>query len=113
MIKAKQGTAPTHHGAFDYVELARLGLSPDEIIDFSVNSNPYGPPSSVYEALARVPLDRYPDRECLALREKLAQRHGIASENIVVGNGTAELLLLIAFAFLERGMTVVVPQVTF
>ena len=116
MIKAKNeiaGTAPAHHGAFDYGELARLGLSPDDVLDFSVNSNPYGPPSCVYEALARVPLSRYPDPECLALRNKLADYHGVSADHIVVGNGTAELLLLIAFAFLERGMTVLVPDVTF
>src|SRR5579859_6036384 len=112
MIRAKQeviGVAPAQHGAFDFAELAHLGLAPDEMIDFSVNSNPYGPPSSVYRAIAQVALERYPDRECLALRHKLAEQHGVSIENIVVGNGTAELLLLIALAFLERGMTALVP----
>lgn len=104
---------PAQHGAFDYAELARLGLSPDEIIDFSVNSNPYGPPPGIREAIAQTPLDRYPDRECLALRAKLAALHGIGIDQIVVGNGTAELLQLIAFAFLERGARVVVPEATF
>ena len=42
-------TEPAQHGAFDYGELARLKLSPDEIVDFSVNSNPYGPPPGVAE----------------------------------------------------------------
>ena len=84
MIKAKQevtGTASAQHGAFDFEELARLNLSPDEVLDFSVNSNPYGPPSSVYEALTHVALDRYPDRECLALRHKLAEYHGIGVDS--------------------------------
>lgn len=104
---------PAHHGAFDYDELKRLGYKPDEVLDFSVNSNPYGPPPGVHEALACVPLERYPDRECLALREKLAERHGVKPEHIVVGNGTAELLLLIALAFLRPGERVVVPEATF
>ena len=39
-------TPLAHHGAFDYDELRQLGYSPDEVIDFSVNSNPYGPPQS-------------------------------------------------------------------
>ena len=94
-------TPRAHHGAFDYDELRQLGYSPDEVIDFSVNSNPYGPPPGVREAIARVPLDRYPDRECIALREKLAERHNVNVENIVVGNGTAELLMLIGQAFIR------------
>ncbi len=106
-------TLPAHHGAFDYDELRQLGYSPDEVIDFSVNSNPYGPPPGVREATARVPLDRYPDRECIALREKLAARHHVEIENIVVGNGTAELLLLVALAFLRPGDRVTIPDVTF
>ncbi len=106
-------TPPAHHGAFDYDELARLGYSPDEVIDFSVNSNPYGPPPGVQQAIARVPLDRYPDRECIALREVLAVRHHVNIEQIVVGNGTAELLMLIAMAFIRRGDKVLVVEPTF
>ncbi len=106
-------TPAAYHGAFDYAELERLGLSPDEVIDFSVNSNPYGPPPGVRDALAAVPLERYPDRECIALRRKLAERHDVAPENIVVGNGTAELLLLLALAFIHAGDTVLVIEPDF
>ncbi|MEO1165108.1 MAG: histidinol-phosphate transaminase [Chloroflexota bacterium] len=111
--KSIKNTPPAHHGAFDYDELARLGYSPDEVIDFSVNSNPYGPPESVREAIASVPLDRYPDRECIALREKLAEHHNTNIENIVVGNGTAELLMLIAQAFIRESDEVLVVGPTF
>ncbi len=106
-------TPPAHHGAFDYDELAQLGFSPDEVIDFSVNSNPYGPPPGVREAIAAVPLDRYPDRECIALRGKLAERHSVAMENIVVGNGTAELLMLVAMAFIRPGDKVLMVEPAF
>lgn len=106
-------TPSAHHGAFDYDELAQLGYSPDDVIDFSVNSNPYGPPQSVHEAIARVSLDRYPDRECLALRKKLADHHQVHIDNIVVGNGTAEILLLIAMAFINQGDKVVTFAHTF
>ncbi len=106
-------TPLAHHGAFDYDELARLGLSPDDVIDFSVNSNPYGPPPGVREAISAVPLDRYPDRECLALRQKLAAQHGHRLENTVCVNGTAELLLLIAQAFIRPGDAVVLGAPAF
>ncbi len=59
-------TLPAYHGAFDYAELERLDLDPDKLLDFSVNSNPYGPSPKVRQAVASVPLDRYPDRECRA-----------------------------------------------
>ena len=101
------------HGAIDYAELERFDLHPDEVIDFSVNSNPYGPPPGVRDALAGVPLDRYPDRECLALRRLLSSQLEVSIDNIVVGNGSAELLSLIAQAFLEPGDLVTIPELTF
>lgn len=94
-------TSPAYHGALDYAELEQLGLNPDEILDFSVNSNPFGPSPRVRQATATTPLDRYPDRESLALRRALADRSGISPEQIVVGNGAAELLWLVSFTFLR------------
>ncbi|MDQ2884475.1 MAG: histidinol-phosphate aminotransferase family protein [Chloroflexota bacterium] len=41
MSNANGGMERAVHGAMDYAELARLGLQPEEILDFSVNSNPY------------------------------------------------------------------------
>ena len=105
--------SPATHGAFDYAELEQLGLSPDDVLDFSVNSNPYGPSPAVRRALAEVPLDRYPDREALALRRALAEQHRRSVDQIVVGNGTAELLWLIAFAFLEPSDPVLIIGPTF
>ncbi len=106
-------TAPAHHGAFDYAELERLKLDPGAILDFSVNSNPYGPSPKVVEALAAVPLDRYPDREALGLRRALAEHLGIDPAHILVGNGSAELLWLAAFVYLQLCDWVLVVGPTF
>ncbi|GAB4535229.1 MAG: histidinol-phosphate transaminase [Anaerolineae bacterium] len=106
-------TSPACHGALDYAELERLGLDADEVLDFSVNSNPYGPSPAVRQALADVPLERYPDREALALRRALADRLGLSPEQIVIGNGTAELLWLVALAFLRPGDRVLIIAPTF
>ncbi len=106
-------TAPAHHGAPDHAELRRLGLSVEEVLDFSVNSNPYGPSPRVWDALARVPLDRYPDRDALTLREALASHHRVPPERIVVGNGTAELIWLVALAFVRPGDRCLVLEPTF
>ena len=61
-------TLPATHGALDFAELERFGLSAESVLDFSVNSNPFGPSPAVHAAIAATPLDRYPDRESLALR---------------------------------------------
>lgn len=107
-------TPPAYHGAFDYGELERLGLCPDDVLDFSVNSNPYGPSSTVRQTLSDVPLDRYPDRESLALRRALSEHLGdIPVPRILAGNGTAELLWLVAQAFLRAGDKVLVIGPTF
>jgi histidinol-phosphate aminotransferase len=105
--------SPAVHGGPDYAELAALGLSPDEVIDFSANANPYGPSPQVRTALAGVPLDRYPDDQAIALRERLAQVHGLTPDHIIVGNGTAELIWLLGMAYLQRGDPVVIIGPTF
>ena len=92
---------PAVHGALDFGELHRLGIDPDEVLDFSSNTNPYGPSPAVRAALANVPLDRYPDRESLALRAALAGFLGVPAGRILVGNGASELIALAAVAFAQ------------
>lgn len=101
------------HGALDYAELQRHQLAPEAIIDFSENSNPFGPAPGVRAALAALDPARYPDRDCLALRQALAEQTGAAPAEIVVGNGAAELLWLVAFAFLDRGDRTLILGPTF
>jgi len=92
------------HGALDYGELARLGLRPEEILDFSVNGNPYGPSPRVYEAIANVSIDRYPDRECLVLRQAILDVElaevDLPLSAVICGNGSNELIWTIARAYL-------------
>lgn len=101
------------HGALDYAELQRHGIAPTVVIDFSENSNPFGPAPGVRTALVAVDPARYPDRDCLALRHLLAEQTGAALDEIVVGNGAAELLWLVAFAFLDQGDRVLILGPTF
>lgn len=108
-----QRLADVAHGALDYGELERLGLSPNQIIDFSTNTNPYGPSPRVWEALQATPIDRYPDRQALALRRALSERLDWPVDGLLAGNGSAELLWLIALAYLEPGQRVLVVGPTF
>jgi len=102
-----------YHGAIDFEEISALGLTADEIIDFSVNSNPFGPASAVVEALKLASISRYPDKVCLELRRALGRHLKLPLNQIMVGNGTAELLWLIAFAFIEKSDKVVILEPTF
>lgn len=108
-----QATPYDQHGAFDYAELEELGLTPDQVIDFSVNINPFGPSPKAVDALQHLVIDRYPDRESLALRRALAQKLDLVPEQIVIGNGTAELLWLLAAAFVQPGQNVLILGPTF
>lgn len=95
------------HGAFDYSELEALGLHPQEIMDFSVNSNPYGPSPRVREAVAHMAIDRYPDRACLELRRAILRYElhatSLTPDTLVCGNGTAELIWTVARTYLRPG----------
>lgn len=115
-IKPRQAVTETpydQHGAFDFGELQQRGIQPENLIDFSVNSNPFGPSPRVPEAIRKVRVEVYPDRECLALRKLLSQQHAIPVEQIVVGNGAAELIWLTAFAFLQSMDNVLILGPTF
>lgn len=72
-------------------------------INLSANENTYPLPAGVREAvdaaLAATPLNRYPDPLSSELRQELAAWHGVAPEQICVGNGGDELLFNIMFAF--------------
>ena len=98
---------PSIHGALDYGELARLGLSPESVVDFSANSNPYGPHESVLQAVSNAVtasnLAHYPDRDWLALLEVLSIAEGVPQEYLLPTNGASELIQLIALAFVTPG----------
>jgi hypothetical protein len=101
------------HGGADPTELARLGLRPEQILDFSANVNPFGPSPAVKQAVQEVVFDRYPDRMCIHLRRELAARHGVAEEQVLIGNGSSELIWLVAVALVKGGDRVVVLGPTF
>ncbi len=72
---------------------ARCGRPVDELIDFSANINPLGPPLGLRRALMRglARLEHYPEPEAATLTAAIARHLGLAPEQVVVGNGTAEL----------------------
>lgn len=82
-------------------------------VDFSINVNPLGMPAQVMEALSPDPAAdaRYPDPACRALRSALANHFSISEENILCGNGSADLLMRLCAAL--RPKNVLLPAPTF
>ncbi len=72
-------------------------------VNLSANENTHEPPEplarAMREAMARTPLNRYPDPMANDLRDLLARRHGVSRDNLCVGNGGDELLFNLLFAF--------------
>ncbi|MFH1639118.1 MAG: histidinol-phosphate transaminase [Chloroflexota bacterium] len=104
---------PAVHGGIDYAELSKLGIKPEDVLDFSVNTNPFGPPPGTREAMAQASIDRYPDSEATELVQILAGKLNIASENLIAGSGATELIRLVATAYLGPEDTVLIPQPTY
>ena len=93
----------TVHGGLDSSELRSLGPRPEEVLDFSANINPLGPRERVRRAAAEADLSANPDRHALALREALAARFNLHVDNLLIGNGSTELIHMLARAFLRAG----------
>ncbi len=110
---AIQNLTSDQHGGIDYARLRAEGIAPDEILDFSVNSNPFGPHPAVREALARSDIARYPDPEAGLLRERLAALCGLPPAQVLVTNGTAQAIWLVALAYLDPGDAVLIVGPTF
>ena len=97
-------------------ELAReMGLQPEEIIKLASNENPLGPSPKALAAM-RDALDRahfYPDGGGWALRSAIAEKLGLARENVVLGNGSNEIIEFIGHAFLRPGDEVITARHAF
>ena len=97
-------------------ETARaLDVHPDAIIKLASNENPLGPSPKAIEAMhaALENAHLYPDGGSFYLREALATRLGFAPENIILGNGSNEVIEFLGHAFLHRGDDVITSEYAF
>src|SRR5271165_2091526 len=97
-------------------EVAReLGLPAGSIIKVASNENPFGPSplavAAMQKALAGVNL--YPDGNAFYLKQKLAAKLGVEPANLVLGNGSNEIIEFVGHALLMPGADVVVSQFCF
>ncbi len=110
-----RGIAPYQPGK-PISELAReMGLDEDEIVKLASNENPLGTSPRVLAAIENVFLElaRYPDGNAHDLRDGLAERFGVTLDQVVLGNGSNDVLDLVARAFLTPGTSAVYSQYAF
>ncbi len=99
------------HGGDIYGAARELNRDPAEILDFSASINPLGPSPRVWKAIteSRHLLSHYPDPDCWDLRQALATFWHVDSDQIVVGNGSTELIEALSRALGIHRLLVVQP----
>ncbi len=107
------GIAPYEPGK-PIEELEReLGIH--DAIKLASNENPRPPSDRVQRAITAAlhQLNRYPDGSGFYLRQALAKKHGVGQEQVILGNGSNDLIELLVRTFLRPGDEAVVPHPSF
>ena len=106
-------TLPVYQPGRPIEEVAReLGLATEGIIKLASNENPLGPSPLALAAMRKTlgRLNLYPDGNAFYLKQKLAAKLGLAPANLILGNGSNEVLEFIGHALLSPEAEVVVSQ---
>ncbi|MEK7828678.1 MAG: histidinol-phosphate transaminase, partial [Deltaproteobacteria bacterium] len=84
-------------------------------IKLASNENPLGPSPKAVDAVSKAlkNLHRYPDGGCYYLKEKLAKHLGVKSENLIIGNGSNEIIELVVRTFLRPGAEAIMGNPSF
>ncbi|MDI6799131.1 MAG: pyridoxal phosphate-dependent class II aminotransferase [Actinomycetota bacterium] len=102
------------HGGEPKRTFERLGLTPREVIDFSVNINPFGPPKGVLNYLRSIDeqdIRDYPDPESSRLKGILSQKLGLGLGNLALMSGSLEAIHLVASRLVDsRGALIISPN---
>jgi len=97
------------------IEETKRELGLEHVIKLASNENPLGPSPKAVEAIHKACQDlaRYPDPTCFLLRASLARKWNVAADEIVIGNGSNELIDLLIRVFCEPGDKVIYPEKSF
>src|SRR2546422_11143611 len=94
-------------------EVAReVGLPPDKVIKLASNENPLGPSPKAVAAMSKIleNLNLYPDGNAFYLKQKLAAKLQLDPANLILANGSNEIIQFMVHALLTNGVDVVLPQ---
>ncbi|MDB6063995.1 MAG: hisC [Pedosphaera sp.] len=97
-------------------EVAReLGIPAGDIIKLASNENPLGPSPAAVAAMQKVVanLNLYPDGNAFYLKQKLAAKLGLKPANLILGNGSSEIIEFVGHALMGPGVDVIVSQYCF
>src|SRR2546423_1458916 len=85
------------------------------LVRLNANENPYGPSSAAIGAMrdAFGMASRYPDDESEELVADIAKLHGVAADEVILGDGSSEILKLVAAAYTSPSRSVVIADPTF
>ena len=88
------------------------GRSPKDILDFSANINPLGPPEWARSLIQSRfhDIQHYPDPDCSSLIESIAERYGVGRDHVIVGNGSTEILYLLPRVLPSGPVVIPVPS---
>ena len=94
------------------------GEQPKEniFIKLNTNENPYPPSPKVLEAIVKMTdasLRRYPDPNCDALKQSLADYYSLNRQNVFVGNGSDEILALSFIGFFKQSQPILFPDISY
>lgn len=104
-------TDQTIHGGDRYGAALQSPYTQEELLDFSASINPLGMPESIERAVIEglTSSRHYPDPLCRRLRAALAEKEGTKAENILCGNGGADLIYRLVYALKPRQALVTAP----
>jgi len=91
--------------------LRKFNLS--HLVKMASNENCYGPSPRVYEAIRSVNAHRYPGLYGTPLKEAIAEKLGVSSVQVILGNGSSEIIMMIAQTYLQPHLDCVTALETF
>lgn len=91
------------------------GIAPDKVIKLASNENPFGAAPKVIEAIVydAPNAHRYPDDSMFELKDALARRFGVGSENLIIGSGSDQVIEMAVHAKCNANSKVLMAGVTF
>jgi histidinol-phosphate aminotransferase len=97
------------------IEVVAKAYGLDRVVKLASNESPLPPFPEVLEVITGKfdSLNRYPDAEARELRAALAGRYGVEPNQVILGNGSCELLIWLSLIFLEPGTEAVFSDPTF
>lgn len=97
------------------IEEVKRELGLKDVMKLASNENAFGPSPKAVSAIKQAlkDLNRYPDASAFYLKKKLAKLLKVKTENIIVSNGSDEIIVLCCRAFLEPGDEVIISDPTF